>query len=901
MTIGNGFYLPLNGTSPNEKRPPELRVMGENGFSDAQLGELNNRYLVFRSQVNTSVAPYHTTTGKLSDGSIYKVVSHNNVDTVFFYPVKPGGNEVKLPHGFGVKTNWGNTLVYGRDTTEVPPKWKITVPAVQLDIVDGHTGYSVQEFLTEDRLSILPLITGKKSRWRFVRGESLELGTDRWIPVTMTYTDDRGRTLRDQLAYLYGRKYIRANGTEALVCDPPDPILYDEEPVRPLYPEVNVAGDRFALQSWRYALVSPTFIVYTVRYRGVVYKRNGPNAFQSTLTVATEFGINMNTNPVSAGYSSGGAGTKFDAGMITFEEVAFNPGPIGSDMKQYSKIQGMEGSYGSGIHAWKWQQTVAGHGTPEAWFSGDRIQLEYKTQAIYAKYEYKKYTDGAYDKNESNAFHDIRSEKPAAPVTLKLGLYADTTGIAEFSVILKEGYPLKRKFFRAGADYCGGGSNDYSNVVGYPMYINKYRINAEYQVAGEPTVELRTSWLASNPFYLHEANSEGYLKGRHAREQGVFGVRNLDVRKYIRTDPPSGNDSVDPDTVYPGVAVGTIYTVGYDAWDQLEAMVDERTEFNRWRTEDMLVKPDGQILSDALTPTVDDYAWGSACQIGGTNLSLNKITYEQTSRHVIDFDGKSRFLAAIEVKVKCENAERRCVDPTFPYRLVKTVDPTYTVTISFVWRWGHATSDGTASGSIQLCHHTCTREGFEFVKTDVGNPWVWPGEDDYNHLEFYMPPYIKFPLEGYRQLEALCTPQNVNPHFVGHQGLTGKEAKHISKKGVEFSRVQTDANGVSVVTPPSKSVEGMLYARSFKLNDFPDALWLLTATMCDAYQNPFQGSGDMGPKYYYMPEMRDALEEKRHIELRNGIHVQWSDDIPHKEEGKPQPEPYDRNIELFHI
>ncbi|MEY2654129.1 MAG: hypothetical protein RLZZ524_1157, partial [Pseudomonadota bacterium] len=117
-----------------------------------------------------------------------------------------------------------------------------------------------------------------------------------------------------------------------------------------------------------------------------------------------------------------------------------------------------------------------------------------------------------------------------------------------------------------------------------------------------------------------------------------------------------------------------------------------------------------------------------------------------------------------------------------------------------------------------------------------------------------------------------------------------------SSRGIEFSRVASDD---SAGLPHRKFVTGMLYARTFRLADFPDALWLLTKTRCDMKLNG-NDADELQPNWYYMSALKNTIDNtKFHIELRDGVLVQWSDEIPLGFGAAPDAE--DREISLHRV
>jgi len=135
----------------------------------------------------------------------------------------------------------------------------------------------------------------------------------------------------------------------------------------------------------------------------------------------------------------------------------------------------------------------------------------------------------------------------------------------------------------------------------------------------------------------------------------------------------------------------------------------------------------------------------------------------------------------------------------------------------------------------------------------------------------------------------------VNTHLVCadvRADITGPAATKVqSTAGIEFSSIEGGA-----IRPHMRYVTGQLYARTFKLSDFPDALWLLHSTKCDATLN----DAGAGATYYYMPALKTTIDtEDFHVEVRDGVHETWSDEFM---PGTSQPaDPVDRNIKLYRV
>ena len=88
-------------------------------------------------------------------------------------------------------------------------------------------------------------------------------------------------------------------------------------------------------------------------------------------------------------------------------------------------------------------------------------------------------------------------------------------------------------------------------------------------------------------------------------------------------------------------------------------------------------------------------------------------------------------------------------------------------------------------------------------------------------------------------------------------------------------------------------IEALVYGRTFKLSDFPDALWLLHSTKCDASED------GTGSDWFYMPTLKATIDNDTfHVEVRDGVHETWSDEFA---PGPDQPLAAAREIKLYRV
>jgi hypothetical protein len=158
-----------------------------------------------------------------------------------------------------------------------------------------------------------------------------------------------------------------------------------------------------------------------------------------------------------------------------------------------------------------------------------------------------------------------------------------------------------------------------------------------------------------------------------------------------------------------------------------------------------------------------------------------------------------------------------------------------------------------------------------------------------------MPPAVQPGEESIRQLYAVAEHQGVNPHLAVEDYMPSRAASR-SRKGIEHSRTVG-----ATVFPTTKFVTGQLYARTFKLSTLNDALWLLSATACDAPYNNVYPDDPPAVMWYYMPALGAAIHSQEfHIEVRNGVIERWSDELPPLAE-TPVPAETARDIKLYRV
>jgi hypothetical protein len=248
--------------------------------------------------------------------------------------------------------------------------------------------------------------------------------------------------------------------------------------------------------------------------------------------------------------------------------------------------------------------------------------------------------------------------------------------------------------------------------------------------------------------------------------------------------------------------------------------------------------------------------------------SICNMEYDFTSRYIIDYDHRSDFCAYLKIRVACSGASwSQAAVGTPGYfigMLVAGGTPRHQVEIFFETTWKGTTTSKLLTSAFD------SRPLFECPATRLANPFVYPSALSQWDIVIYPPPELGVPAEAISQMKNLLRPQGLGTAYVGED--IGSPSSSVSDSGIEFSRLPDGP-------APYKHASGMLYARTFKLYDFYDALWLLIATKCNATKNDAPQSVG-ATEWYYMSQLGDNLKNHTyHIEMRDGEFVDWTTEL----------------------
>lgn len=454
------------------------------------------------------------------------------------------------------------------------------------------------------------------------------------------------------------------------------------------------------------------------------------------------------------------------------------------------------------------------------------------------------------------AFRDVLQQTAGDATETTLVAVGGEADIEYVPLVLELNYPREMNW-RMGGKATGIFTSDFV-WTGDRYYVSRFekkRIDLAYSIDGSPSVVADLGW---KEFQVLGGTTTGSMSG-HRYEDIMTHGSHIDFGRTGVTEAPYAANPASPYYVHPDVF-----------WSWLAA---------------------NDILGTTLTDIAAEYGTGAnTVTVVDEERPANSGSYTLTSRHMIDYDHRGRFAAWIRVEVDCSGAMWVEDRDVFDGHMVVGEDPTYHVRIWFECEWGVT----GAVDSQLLADFTASRPAFEFEEIEKINPYYFffPALSDRSTF-VRMPPSPTPPVEAINQFLTLTHHQGVNTRVACEDVRTGI-VDGASDVGIEFSTVRNGA-----VYPHRKYVTGQLYARTFKLLDLPDALWLLSALKVDAVEDDFIPLDEDPPRpaWFYMPELGALIENDTfHIEVRDGVIVDWSEDIP-----GDKPALDEREISLYRV
>lgn len=852
MSLNDPFFTKFDGSPDLGRVPVRLVVNGSGRLSPWQFREVESAYHQFRESYRLSAANFHTERLRLSDGSWVWLWSLQGNDEVTVWPSEDGEG-TQLPHGFAVATNWQAPLFYCRDTNS-GIQWLVG-PDVPQIVSHTTTHFDNQVFRKDaesDAYFNLPHVRDHSNTglWDYRLNEAPEVSPTPVVPFLLKNSTTDQFTIGSP-HYAAGGKLIDASGATLYTMADEAPILTPAEAAYQHPGVTDASGNQVALQAMRYAVISPTYNIWRFKLWSERLIRTGETSYTLVERAATDM-----TTPW---------------GKQTTTTALINDNSLGEDPALLFKFKATfvykPGAYSGGGSGRLYNVGWAG---PDQWVDITGVPIAGQ---------------------DNNSLRQIKEQSAGVSTLDKLVATAGATETGYIPIESRLNYPAS-VFWRGGSHgkwyypenlvaYFGWAPGT-SLPLNYRVYsVNITRYDTKYDVDGTPTITAKLGW---KDLQLLEGTTTGRMSGKEyinaLQQNGSYNFIDSSwsyrwITKEIRYDA----EFFDPITQY----------AAYWAWmDEANVKDEYWADYMAYGTHP------GHTQTTAPQP-INKYEYPF------NERPYNTVSYALKSRYVIDFDQKGRFYAAIRCEVTATGAAWKEDIAVYKGFMVKDTDPTYTVKIWFECEWG-----GVFAQQL-LVEETITRPMFEAITVSQFSPWYWPFPAYLDRDCKVRTPPEPVPDENFMMMfKNLASHQGVNTNLCCadvRPDIVGAEASEAqSKDGIEYSY---EENGI--VTPHTRYVTGQLYARTFKLNDIPESLWLLKALKCDAVEDNFQPiDGPEKPTWYYHPVIKAALDVTRHIEVRDGVIVQWSDNIPTPISGYPptpeaHPAPTNRTINLYRV
>ena len=851
-SLTNQHWTSLSGEPITGRIPPTLRIMNGVEPTPPQMGEIAHHYKLMTLAMKVSVIPYMVQERTLVDGTRIRMVSSYGTDTVMVWPTGGKKNNFELPHGFVVVTPYSVPRIYmHRRGTAFWSFSDKTVPQAAKGIVSTNQVYQP----VRDALPIImPMVLGDdKFLWDWA-AHKLDTSGSTWVPINLEIQQPGNMRRAFHPTHFAGNGKV-ADRKGAVLFQMEDTFpAWDPEgsssPVR-LPPTTDIYGELLAMQTYRERRWASTDY-YDIQHRHVVIKRTGADVYVADRPYRDESFRVPAWAPASV--MTNRSTNDLDGDEPPRDELNIN---------QIRVTDPLLGPRDAGVFIVDWSGNYYWKPLATRYYSGS------------VGYENKKVDLPVMDSMTGMTYERERTGPMyPAPVCIAVLPAPEMVEVV-----------VDNKIFYATSEYMRGGfaSATTGGLIEYQHGTSAVTIDrrdSRYSVHGSPRLEMvvRGAEWPSGEYRLFEGRADGALTGKY--------VTDREMRE-----------------VHTSLSAGQWYVFGYNllsgdaqpSWepkpDPTAAMYGQTATFHLDYEAEILSRDNKAAFAEIVN---SPQGWITTSEI--REHPSMRGDYAFTSRFIIDFDIRARFLAAIVVEVVCAGAQWGQAAGNYPGALAVTADPEYTVEIRFESAWGDI------AASKVLATAKATRPAFEFSTIRRENPYIYPAFDPGKDLIIRMPPEISPPVDLYRQMKNLASGQGTNTHlaamdFIPEYEHDGESDK--SDKGIEFSAMK---NGKEI--PHRKYVTGQLYVRQFRLNDFPDALWLLRSTACDAPENNFYGppdGSDPKPMWFYMPELGEAIKnEVFRIEMRDGRIIDWTDAIPAKP-GSVKPAPNDRDIKLYRV
>jgi hypothetical protein len=798
--------------------------------------------------MKVSVIPFLIQERTLTDGTRIRMVSSYGTDTVMVWPTGGSDGYDKLAHGFAVTASWIDPQILGR-----APKNRMwhRVPQATTEISGYNQAILWSTEKNETVLHVLPIVKAGSIVWDMLPHKS---GAPGWMPFALKYKPPKasGRLDFHPAHYSDGHVIVNESGRTLLTGSDPAQVGENEEAFHQLPAFTDGKADFLGLQAYREAKVGNS---YRFAFVADKIKRTDKETYTIESTTHQQIWLPL-AMPMQSSSSSA-------------SDLGENP----ATSLQCKYIQGNYGGRGWG--------TFVMIGT--AWVPTSSGSISFMENVV------EQPISPPVAKSANAARLQIDEERAPQKRVEGVVAVASADFLEYISWEHEVSYPSSHKW-RGGTETAAYTYDPldsfYTSSAGYgTTSVTARRGDCEWVIATPVRSCFDLNWHKLNFF---EGDVAGATKGNKYVDSS-FG-------KFKRT---TGTVDVITDT---------------DAATPNSVPIQETNPVTQpWESP----PPQGtvSVLDDKysatayagdLRPKWISIAAGYAENGGhkevetGYAAQTNTVEYSLTSRHVIDYDHRGRFYVALRVEVTCRGALWQHTPPDLIGTVRKISDGTYTAKIYIESMW-----NGKLRSEL-LAEDTCERPVFEATEIRISNPYYYPAADSSLDMLIRMPPLITPPAEAMRQLYTLAGHQGVNTNLACQDiepHPPANDPKHISETGIEFSYTK---NGREIA--PKKYVPGCLYARTFKISDFSDALWLLGATQCDAPLDNKRNVEPPLPLWHYMPLLGAVIKDDVfHIEIRDGEIKEWSNLLVGKKTneqgGKAQrpTDPSERKIKLYRV
>ena len=172
----NQNWIGLDGTPVTGATPPQLLMM-KGRLTQKQYGAVAHAYHLFCLGKKVAVGEFFIANRTLKDGTRLRLESRQNIDRVLVWSNTPDDDNVKLPHGFGVVTDWQDPRFYWKPKGAAWAAPGNTPPQLQQgDVTYNHITYR-REQKGEVLWEFYPLVHGgiAKRQWGWAPYKGLEL------------------------------------------------------------------------------------------------------------------------------------------------------------------------------------------------------------------------------------------------------------------------------------------------------------------------------------------------------------------------------------------------------------------------------------------------------------------------------------------------------------------------------------------------------------------------------------------------------------------------------------------------------------------------------------------------------------------------------------------------------